>query len=86
MKASKKPRKQFFVSACPLLLAIGILAYAQSNGIVVESVNNYTVRNGPSIGNSISNGDGFLNNMVFFTSIWHGSRAKVFSMGRHMTH
>ena len=71
MKASKNPRKQFFVSACPFLLAIGIHAYAQSNGIVVESVNNYTVRNGPSIGNSIANGDGFLNNMVFFTSIWH---------------
>ncbi len=43
----------------------------RSTGIVVESVDNYSVRNGPSLSNSIANGDGFLNNMVFQDSGWH---------------
>ena len=42
----------------------------RSTGIVVESVNNYALRNGPSIANSIANGDGFLNNLVFPDSGW----------------
>ncbi len=35
-----------------------------STGLVVESVNNYSLRNGPSISNSIANGDGFYQGMT----------------------
>jgi len=52
--------------------ASAIGAHGQrSTGIVVESVDNYSVRNGPSLKNSVANGDGFLNNMVFLDSGWH---------------
>ena len=68
-------RRNFaFVLSCFALAMIGTpvsSAWAQrSIGIVVESVDDYSLRNGPSLGNSVANGDGFLNNMVFGDSGW----------------
>jgi hypothetical protein len=42
-----------------------------STGLVVESVDNYSLRNGPSLANSIANGDGFINGMTVAGSPWH---------------
>jgi hypothetical protein len=45
---------------------------AQSTGIIVESVDDYSLRNGPSLLNSVANGNGFMNGMVFIpSSPWH---------------
>lgn len=41
-----------------------------SNGLVVESVDNYSLRNGPSLSNSIANGDGFIKGMTMQGSPW----------------
>jgi hypothetical protein len=41
-----------------------------SNGLVVESVNNYSLRNGPSLSNSVANGDGFIKGMTVAGSPW----------------
>jgi hypothetical protein len=76
MKPHRTLRARIVALACPIILLLAVVlvlrAYAQrSTGIVVESVNNYTTRNGPSIPNSIANGDGFLQNMVFLDSGWH---------------
>src|SRR5258708_35209104 len=42
-----------------------------SSGLVVESVNNYSLRNGPSLNNSVANGDGFIQGMTVAGSPWH---------------
>ncbi len=60
-----------FASICSVLFSCDCTVHAQSTGLVVESVNNYSVRNGPSLVNSIANGDGFLNTMMFPGSPWH---------------
>jgi hypothetical protein len=55
-----------------IILAVAVLvadANAQSTGIVVESVNDYGAC--CSLANSIANGDGFMNGMVFPGSRWH---------------
>ena len=41
-----------------------------STGLIVESVDNYTIRNGPSLSNSIANGDGFITGMTISGSPW----------------
>jgi hypothetical protein len=75
MRPQSKLRDRVFVLTYTALLIFAaqvISAYGQrSTGIVVESVDNYSLRNGPSKSNSIANGDGFLNNMVFLDSGWH---------------
>ena len=50
--------------------AVLVLSGCTSNGLVVESVDNYSLRNGPSLSNSIANGDGFLNGMTIDGSPW----------------
>jgi hypothetical protein len=56
----------------PIVLGVvATAAHAQSTGLVVESVNDYTLRNGPSLSNSIANGDGFLQGMTFPGSRFH---------------
>ena len=46
------------------------LAACESNHLVVESVDNYSLRNGPSLSNSIANGDGFIKGMTVDGSPW----------------
>jgi hypothetical protein len=47
-------------------------ALAQSTSIVVESVDDYSLRNGPALPNSVANGSGFLQGMLFIpSSPWH---------------
>jgi hypothetical protein len=41
-----------------------------STGLVVESVDNYSLRNGPSLKNSVANGDGFIQGMTVDGSPW----------------
>ena len=60
-----------------IILALGCFAMLvmpacgpTSNGLVVESVNNYSLRNGPSLSNSVANGDGFIQGMTVAGSPW----------------
>jgi hypothetical protein len=46
------------------------LSACESNHLVVESVDNYSLRNGPSLANSIANGDGFIKGMTVDGSPW----------------
>ena len=75
MKPGNRLTKQIFTLAYLAIPAIVVFAvvgaYAQSTGIVVESVNNYSVRNGPSLTNSIANGDGFIQNIAVPNSPFH---------------
>jgi hypothetical protein len=58
--------------AAMLLSMSWAAAHAQSTGIIVESVNDYSRRNGPSLSNSIANGDGFMQSMLSIpSSPWH---------------
>jgi len=56
------------------LLGCGLLPDCEckprSVGLVVESVDNYSLRNGPSLSNSIANGDGFISGMTGPSSPW----------------
>ena len=57
--------------ASMLIFALLISACApRSTGLVVESVDDYSLRNGPSLNNSIANGDGFIRGMTIATSPW----------------
>ncbi len=42
-----------------------------STGLVVESVDDYSLRNGPPLSNSVANGDGFIREMTIAGSPWH---------------
>lgn len=57
-----------------LLVTVAILGISltacQSNKLVVESVNDYNAKNGPSLPNSIANGDGFIQTMTPANSDW----------------
>jgi hypothetical protein len=62
----------------PAILVLGCIAMLvmpacgpTSTGLVVESVNNYSLRNGPSLNNSVANGDGFIQGMTVAGSPWH---------------
>lgn len=56
---------------CPLALLIPlILSGCTSTGLVVESVDDYSLRNGPSLSNSVANGDGFIRGMTVDGSPW----------------
>src|SRR5207237_5035140 len=57
--------------AATLAFAVTLtLAACESNHLVVESVDNYSLRNGPSLSNSIANGDGFIKGMTVDGSPW----------------
>jgi hypothetical protein len=72
-----KLRSGVFLLGYSLILTVvvpAVNAGAQtSTGIVVESVNDYggSQCNPPNLCNSIANGDGFMQNMVFPGSRWH---------------
>src|SRR5271165_975376 len=62
----------------PIIVTLGCFAMLvmsacgrTSTGLVVESVNNYSLRNGPSLNNSVANGDGFIQGMTVAGSPWH---------------
>lgn len=52
-----------------LLACLGLFG-CESNHLTVESVDNYSLRNGPSLKNSIANGDGFIKGMTIEGSPW----------------
>ena len=56
--------------AASLLVLLLAACERNSNGLVVESVDNYSLRNGPSLNNSVANGDGFIKGMTINASPW----------------
>lgn len=53
------------------VLALALSACGpRSTGLVIESVNDYSLRNGPSLSNSVANGDGFISGMTVAGSPW----------------
>ena len=66
-KCANTPCRWLAASLLVLLLAA---CGRNSNGIVVESVDNYSLRNGPSLNNSVANGDGFIKGMTVNASPW----------------
>jgi hypothetical protein len=74
MKLSEKVKWLLFCSGV-LVAPIGEADAQTSTGIIVESVNNYgggaDCNTAPNLCNSIANGDGFIQGMVFPGSRWH---------------
>ena len=62
------------VTARVLLMGVSLLTLSacgpRSFGLVVESVNDYSLRNGPNLSNSVANGDGFISGMTVAGSPW----------------
>jgi hypothetical protein len=50
------------ILAAPITSAKG---QGRSNGVVVESVDDYSIRNGPSLSNSVANGDGLIQTLFY---------------------
>lgn len=65
-------RRRLPVVMAAMCLAILVMSGCgrTSNGLVVESVDNYSLRNGPSLTNSVANGDGFIKGMTVEGSPW----------------
>ena len=58
------------LSVCLLFAVVATGCVPLSTGLVVESVDNYSIRNGPTLGNSIANGDGFIAWMTGAPTPW----------------
>jgi hypothetical protein len=71
MRLHRRPRVLGPIIVAAIAFPLSAAIAQTSTGIIVESVNDYTLRNGPSLANSIANGDGFMNNMLFSGSRWH---------------
>ena len=69
-RAGKRPRLPAVVAAMCLVLLVMSGCGRTSNGLVIESVDNYSLRNGPSLTNSVANGDGFIKGMTVEGSPW----------------
>ena len=63
-KAGTRRRLPVVMAAMCLVILVMSGCGRTSNGLVVESVDNYSLRNGPSLTNSVANGDGFIKGMT----------------------